>query len=212
MRYFKRLVAMVMVMALACTASAFAAEADKAEGTVHELYYTTYNEKGEIVEEGIIPLNEDSKYTWKDSITLGNGWCTCFRQQGRKAFYATDDTELTFSYKLDRRAKIKYYFYQDTVAETMYPTTWKSGTKTSSGTSISYTTNKDAYYFVGVTNVSSPAGASKSTFILPAHKGRRCESAFALLSHRESNKEVMPPCRGYGKMGLVRGLDDRKGG
>lgn len=45
MRYFKRLVAMVMVMALACTASAFAAEADKAEGTVHELYYTTYNER-----------------------------------------------------------------------------------------------------------------------------------------------------------------------
>ena len=39
MRYFKRLVAMmmVMVMALACTATAFAAEADKAEGTVHEL-------------------------------------------------------------------------------------------------------------------------------------------------------------------------------
>ena len=33
-----------------------------------------------------------------------------------------------------------------------------------------------------------------------------------LLSHRESNKEVLPPCRGYGKMGLVRGLDDRKGG
>lgn len=86
---------MVMVMALACTATAFAAEADKAEGTVHELYYTTYNEKGEIVEEGIIPLNENSKYTWK------------------------------------------------------------SGTKTSSGTSISYTTNKDAYYFVGVTNASS---------------------------------------------------------
>jgi ABC-type proline/glycine betaine transport system substrate-binding protein len=44
MRYFKRLVAMmmVMVMALACTATAFAAEADKAEGTVHELYYTTH--------------------------------------------------------------------------------------------------------------------------------------------------------------------------
>lgn len=86
---------------------------------------------------------------------LGEWVVYLFRQQGRKAFYATDDTELTFSYKLDRRAKIKYYFYQDTVAETMYPTTWKSGTKTSSGTSISYTTNKDAYYFVGVTNVSS---------------------------------------------------------
>ena len=44
---------------------------------------------------------------------------------------------------------------EEAVAETMYPTTWKSGTKTSSGTSISYTTNKDAYYFVGVTNASS---------------------------------------------------------
>ena len=108
MRYFKRLVAMmmVMVMALACTATAFAAEADKAEGTVHELYYTTYNEKGEIVEEGIIPLNENSKYTWKGSLTLGNGWYTCFRQPGPKAFYATDDTELTFSYKLDRSVNI----------------------------------------------------------------------------------------------------------
>lgn len=157
MRYFKRLVAMVMVMgmALACTATAFAAEADKAEGTVHELYYTTYNEKGEIVEEGIIPLNENSKYTWKGSLTLGNGWYTCFRQPGPRAFYATDDTKLTFSYKLDRSAKIKYDFYQDTVPETMDSTIWKSGTKTSSGTSISYTTNKDAYYFVGVTNASS---------------------------------------------------------
>lgn len=157
MRYFKRVVAMVMVMgmALACTATAFAAEADKAEGTVHELYYTTYNEKGEIVEEGIIPLNENSKYTWKGSLTLGNGWYTCFRQPGPRAFYATDDTKLTFSYKLDRSAKIKYDFYQDTVPETMDPTIWKSGTKTSSGTSISYTTNKDAYYFVGVTNASS---------------------------------------------------------
>lgn len=157
MCYFKRLVAMmmVMVMALSCTATAFATEADEVEGTAHELYYTTYNEKGEIVEEGIIPLNENSKYTWKGSLTLGNGWYTSFRQPGPKAFYATDDTKLTFSYKLDRSAKIKYYFYQDDVAETMYPTTWKSGTKTSSGTSISYTTNKDAYYHVGVTNVSS---------------------------------------------------------
>ena len=57
-----------------------------------------------------------------------------------------------------------------------------------------------------------PLVGRKSTFILPALKGRWCESAFALLSHRESNKEVLPPCGGYGKMGLVRGLDDRKGG
>lgn len=157
MRYFKRLVAMmmVMVMALSCTATAFTAEADTVEGTVHELYYTTYNEKGEIVEEGIIPLNENSRYTWTGSLTMGNGWYTSFRQLGPRSFYATDDTELTFSYTLDRRAKIEYYFYQDNVADTVSPTIWKSGTKTSSGTSISYTTDKTAYYFVGVTNVSS---------------------------------------------------------
>lgn len=84
MRYFKRLVAMmmVMVMALACTATAFAAEADKAEGTVHELYYTTYNEKGEIVEEGIIPLNENSKYTWQRLPNLGEWMVYLFSSAG----------------------------------------------------------------------------------------------------------------------------------
>lgn len=49
-------------------------------------------------------------------------------------------------------------------------------------------------------------------FHTAAPLGRQYESAFALLSHRESNKEVLPPCGGYGKMGLVRGSDDRKGG
>ena len=42
-------------------------------------------------------------------------------------------------------------------------------------------------------------------FHTDAPTGRWCESAFELLSHRESNKEVLPPCGGYGKMGLVRG-------
>ena len=80
MRYFKRLVAMmmVMVMALSCTATAFATEADEVEGTAHELYYTTYNEKGEIVEEGIIPLNENGKYTWTDSLPWGMGGIPVF--------------------------------------------------------------------------------------------------------------------------------------
>ena len=35
-----------------------------------------------------------------------------------------------------------------------------------------------------------PAGARKSTFILPAHKGRRCESAFELLSHQKVTKRL----------------------
>ena len=88
MRYFKRLVAMmmVMVMALSCTATAFATEADEVEGTAHELYYTTYNEKGEIVEEGIIPLNENGKYTWTDSLTLGEWVVYLFSSAGSQGF------------------------------------------------------------------------------------------------------------------------------
>ena len=53
--------------------------------------------------------------------------------------------------------------------------------------------------------VTKPPAGRKSTFILSATEGRRCESAFALLSPRESNKEGLPPCGGYGKMGFVRG-------
>lgn len=55
-------------------------------------------------------------------------------------------------------------------------------------------------------------GSAQKHFHTDAPTGRRCESAFALLSHRESNKEGLPPCGGYGKMGFVRGSDDRKGG
>ena len=47
----------------------------------------------------------------------------------------------------------------------------------------------------------SPAGARKSTFILPAPKGRRCESAFALLSHKKVTKRLWPAAS-YGKIGV----------
>ena len=151
----KRFFALVMAMAMTLSITGVSAEAASVEGTVHELYYTVYNEKNEIVEEGIIPLNENGRYTWKGSITLGNGWYTAFCQPGPSAFYATRNTSMTFSYKLNRRAKIKYNFYRDSTSDTTYPTTWRSGTKTSSGTSITKTANKNAYYFVGVTNVSS---------------------------------------------------------
>ena len=46
-----------------------------------------------------------------------------------------------------------------------------------------------------------PAGR-KSTFILPAQKGRRCESAFALLSHKKVTKRLWPSAW-YGKIGVV---------
>ena len=72
--------------------------------------------------------------------------------------------------------------------------------------------NELTRYYKGVDEYSSSRGSAQKHFHTDAPTGRRCESAFALLSHRESNKEVLPPCRGYGKMGLVRGLDDRKGG
>ena len=48
----------------------------------------------------------------------------------------------------------------------------------------------------------APAGARKSTFILPALKGRRCESAFALLSHKKVTKRLWPAAS-YGKIGIV---------
>ena len=36
----------------------------------------------------------------------------------------------------------------------------------------------------------SPTEVSKSTFILPAQKGLRCESAFELLSHQKVTKRL----------------------
>ena len=52
----------------------------------------------------------------------------------------------------------------------------------------------------------------KSTFILPAPKGRRCESAFALLSHKKVTKRLWPAAS-YGKIGVVgyRLLQERDG-
>ena len=42
----------------------------------------------------------------------------------------------------------------------------------------------------GQTTTSNPRGSAQKHFHTDAPTGRRCESAFALLSHRESNKEV----------------------
>ena len=57
-----------------------------------------------------------------------------------------------------------------------------------------------------------PRGSAQKHFHTDAPTGRRWESAFELLSHRESNKEVLPPRGDYGKMGAVRDTDDRKDG
>ena len=58
----------------------------------------------------------------------------------------------------------------------------------------------------------SPAGARKSTFILTPQWGGGVKVLLRYFLPGESNKEGLPPCGGYGKMGLVRGSDDRKGG
>ena len=58
----------------------------------------------------------------------------------------------------------------------------------------------------------SPRERAKALSYCQPRRGGGVKVLLRLLSHRESNKEVLPPCRGYGKMGLVRGLDDRKGG
>ena len=47
-----------------------------------------------------------------------------------------------------------------------------------------------------------PPAGRKSTFILPAPKGQRCESAFALLSHKKVTKRLWPAAS-YGKIGAV---------
>lgn len=121
--------------------------------SAHEIYYTVYNENGEIVEEGIIPGN--ARYSWAGSITLDNGWYTSFRQKGPKAFYVTKGTSMNFSYTLDKSATIEYDFYQDTTPDTIYPTSWKSGTKKASSATLTYTADKTNYYYVGITNASS---------------------------------------------------------
>lgn len=55
-------------------------------------------------------------------------------------------------------------------------------------------------------------GRAQSTFILPAPKGRRCESAFALLSHKKVTKRLWTAAS-YGKIGVVgyRLLQERDG-
>lgn len=36
----------------------------------NEIYYTVYNENGEVVDEGIIPRTTNARYHWSPNITL----------------------------------------------------------------------------------------------------------------------------------------------
>ncbi len=64
----------------------------------------------------------------------------------------------------------------------------------------------------GATTNRNPAGVRKSTFILTPQRGGGVKVLLRYFLPGESNKEGLPPCGGYGKMELVRGMDDRKGG
>lgn len=132
-----------------------------AQGNAKEIFYTVYNEKGEVMEEGVIPVS-NARVNWSPDITLDNGWYTGFRQEGGRAFYAMNNTEMSFSYTLDRSAKIKYQFMKADVAETAYAEVWKTGTKTAKSGTINQTADKSAYYYVGITNVSSDPITIKS--------------------------------------------------
>mgnify|MGYP000809462346 CR=1 FL=1 len=70
MRYTKRLFAMILALVMTVSVMGVSAEAAMVEGSPHELYYITYNEKNEVVDEGIIPVNGNGRYTWSGSITV----------------------------------------------------------------------------------------------------------------------------------------------
>lgn len=162
-KVFTIILSMIMVMMFSFPVSAASAATNACD---HEIYYTVYNENGEIVEEGIIPAVGNARYSWSGSITLNNGWYTSFRQPGPNAFYITNGTSMAFSYTLDRSATIEYDFYQDNTPSTSYPTTWKNGTKNASSATLTYTADKTAYYYVGITNASSdPITISKVSFV-----------------------------------------------
>ncbi|WP_024833759.1 hypothetical protein [Ruminiclostridium josui] len=152
-KLFRIVLSMILATVMGLSFSVSAASV-ATNASVHDIYYTVYNEKGEIVKEGLIPAI-GARYTWSGSITLDNGWYTAFMQPGPRGFYVTKDTSMSFSYTLNRNATIEYYFYQNSTSDTTHPNTWKSGTKKASSATITYTADKTNYYFVGITNASS---------------------------------------------------------
>lgn len=146
------ILSLAMIMGLSVTANA--AEFDQ---NYKEIYYTVYNEKGEVVDEGIIPRTTNERYHWSPNITLDNGWYTSFRMPGPNAFYATSNTAMKFSYSLNRSATIKYQFMKSSERSTPYADVWKTGSITAKSASVTKTADSTAYYYVGVTNISSDA-------------------------------------------------------
>lgn len=146
------ILSLAMMMGLCVTVNA--AESDQ---NYNEIYYTVYNENGEVVDEGIIPRTTNARYHWSPNITLNNGWYTSFRMPGPNAFYITSNTAMKFSYSLNRSATIKYQFMKSSQRSTPYADVWKTGTITAENGSVTKTADSTAYYYVGITNASSDA-------------------------------------------------------
>ena len=58
------ILSLAMMMGLCVTVNA--AESDQ---NYNEIYYTVYNENGEVVDEGIIPRTTNARYHWSPNIT-----------------------------------------------------------------------------------------------------------------------------------------------
>lgn len=154
-KVIKRFLSFIPTFAIIVSMLTVSVRADSGEGVAQDLYYIVYNENDEIVEEGLIPANSNGRYSWNGSITLSNGWYTAFLKRDGSSFYTVEDTYMVFKYFLDKTATVKCRFYKDVVENTTYPTTWSTQNIYSSGSSVSKIADQDAYYFVGITNVSS---------------------------------------------------------
>lgn len=154
MKRMKKIIVTILILAM-IMGLGVTANAAELEQNYKEIYYTVYNEQGEVVEEGIIPRTTNERYHWSPNITLDNGWYTSFRMPGPNAFYVTSGTAMKFSYSLNRSAKIKYQFMKSSQRSTPYADVWKTGTITAKSSSVTKTADATAYYYVGMTNASS---------------------------------------------------------
>lgn len=129
--------------------------ATETDDTGSDIYYSVYDECGNVVEAGFITRNTNARYHWSPNITLGNGWYTSFSMPGPNAFYVVANTSMCFSYSLNRSAKMQYQFMKSSTRSPSNASIWRTGTVTASTASVYATSDSTAYYYVGITNVSS---------------------------------------------------------
>lgn len=128
MKKANKIIAVILSLALMLGMAATANAADM-EHNVEDLFYTVYNENGDVVEEGITSRIQNTRYHWSPNITLSNGWYANFRMPGPAAFYVTAHTSMKFSYSLNRSAAIEYQFMKSSERSTAYANVWEKGTR-----------------------------------------------------------------------------------